>query len=60
MKQLEFHQEAHVAVMTLGDLSLHSDVHLMKQLGAVKQEGIASLKAAQVGFEGDVSRLSKL
>jgi glutathione S-transferase len=50
MKELEFHDEAHVALATLGDVVAESDVPMMKRLGGATKAGLQALDAAQARY----------
>jgi glutathione S-transferase len=47
MKDLEFHDEVHVALATLGDVVAESDVPMMKRLGGATKAGLQALDTAQ-------------
>ena len=47
MAALPFHEEAHAALASLGDLTVAHDTPLMKRMGAATKAGLASLAAAQ-------------
>ena len=50
MRELEFHDEAHVALTTLGDVVAESDVPMMKRLGGATKAGLQALDAAQARY----------
>jgi glutathione S-transferase len=47
MKQLPYHEECHVALTSLGDLSIDSDVPISKRLGPATKVGLKALVDTQ-------------
>jgi glutathione S-transferase len=50
MKEVEFHDEVHVALTNLGDVVAESDVPMMKRLGGATKAGLQALAAAQAQY----------
>jgi glutathione S-transferase len=58
MAELPYYNEAHMALMTLGDLSQENDPKaIQKKLGAATKAGLEALKSAQEGFAEPQSKL---
>lgn len=47
MSQLPFHEEAHAALASLGDLTVEHETPLVKRIGSATKAGLAALTAAQ-------------
>jgi glutathione S-transferase len=51
MQDLEYHDQAHQSLMTLGSLAVESEIPMMKRLGAATKAGIGSIKDVVAGFD---------
>jgi glutathione S-transferase len=51
MAQLPYHEQVHVSMLVLGDVTVDSDVPLVKRLGTANKAALQALKEAQRNFE---------
>jgi hypothetical protein len=50
MQGVEYHDQAHQALTTLGSLAVESELPMMKRLGAATKAGLSSIKDVVDGF----------
>ena len=54
MVQLPYHEQVHVAMVELGDVTAHSDVPLAKRLGTANKAAFQALVEAQSNFQANL------